>query len=413
MQATNGLAALSRSHARLIGFAMAIALTLSALVLAVASTAKAAEPPHKTYLSLGNSVAFDYSQELFNENFPGENPAAFEEALPKGSKKPNGYTTDLGLKLIASTKGAKSQWIKPVNMGCPGETTGSFIGNGIVGKQLEVAVPGSHGEAPCLYKYVTKYHLHKEYAGPDKTFRPSGGSQLEAAMEEIQKQDSGKSPGQPVQLVTLDIGSNDLLASVHSCEKEVQTEFETEGKSKYGMTPTEAVKTCLEAHAGKTFEEVLTNIAAILVALRNGSSFCLPDCDNDPNDKGVNYTGAIVFDGFYNPYGAVFTPGVELLPSSNVLELLLNFRAKKLANEFGACYSNPQQAPANISFAFNPALNGEPAEEPPRLQAWTNMANATTAKNGNKAKNGPDIHPTPLGYEILTKTIEAECPSSL
>src|SRR5260370_37353620 len=55
MQATHGFAALSRSRTRLIGCLMAITLALAALVLALASPARAAEPPLKTYLALGDS----------------------------------------------------------------------------------------------------------------------------------------------------------------------------------------------------------------------------------------------------------------------------------------------------------------------------------------------------------------------
>ena len=67
MQATNGLAHAFRLRTRVIGYAAVIALALSALVLALAPTARAASAPHTTYLGLGDSVAFGYSQELFNE----------------------------------------------------------------------------------------------------------------------------------------------------------------------------------------------------------------------------------------------------------------------------------------------------------------------------------------------------------
>jgi hypothetical protein len=50
-----------------------------------------------------------------------------------------------------------------------------------------------------------------------------------------------------------------------------------------------------------------TNVAAALSAIRNGSKF-----------GGVNYTGKIIFAGPYDPFGAVFTPGVELDPGSKL-----------------------------------------------------------------------------------------------
>jgi hypothetical protein len=407
MQATHGYAALSRSRTRLIGCLMAITLALAALVLTLAGPARAAEPPQKTYLALGDSISFDYSQELFNEFYPKEQPKKFEEALSFGygvesakiyeeahglnfgygtipPPKPNGMVTDYQLKLEAK-QSETSVWRKAVNDGCPGETSDSLIGNGPLGKALEGIIEGSHGEAPCAYHNVDGFPLHNEYASASQ-------SQLENALEVIAQKTVAKKGNRPVATITEQIGSNDLLKQTHACEAEVKTEFETTGKSKYGATPEAAVKVCLEAHAGIVFQHILHNEAAILFAIRDGSLF-----------GGVNYMGKLIVGGYYDPYGAVFTPGVELLPSSNVLELLLNFQEKKLAASFGACYANPQPV-------FNTLLAGNPAGEPAALQAFTNMANFTTAVGGNKAKNGPDIHPTPLGYEELAINIETECP---
>jgi hypothetical protein len=490
MQATHGLADLFRLRARVIGLAMAVALTLSALLLGLASSAKAAEPPHKVYLGLGNSIAFGYSKELFNENFSGEDPHRFEAAVPKieregevteksnivkglfstygiqpkfganigatvqgtkipggttvvkvfppapgdtsheielsnavegtgsatvtenltfTSKAPNGYVLDYLLKLKAKqTK--LSQWNPAINDGCPGETTDSFIGNGRTGKELETQFPGTHGSAPCAYKYVTKFHLHHEYKGPNAE-RPSGQSQLENTLEVLQHENTGGNLNKhPVVLITLDIGANDVLNRKAQCEKEVAEGVFTEPP---GGTPEEKVKLCIEAAAGPLFNHVLTNLAGILKAIRQGSTFCKDDCDADANDHGVNYTGKIIVQGFYNPFGAVFVPGMELLNGSNLLDLLLNAHAKATANAFGACYANPQSDPAGAPLfarAFNPSVDGMPAPEPERLQAWTNMGNFTFAAKGNKAKNGPDIHPTPPGYEELANIMEDECP---
>src|ERR1043165_6597727 len=76
MQATNGLAGLFRKRGRLIGCCMALALALSALVFA--SGASAVTAPTTTYLALGDSLAFGYQQEKFEQNFPNEAPAYFE-----------------------------------------------------------------------------------------------------------------------------------------------------------------------------------------------------------------------------------------------------------------------------------------------------------------------------------------------
>jgi hypothetical protein len=136
---------------------------------------------------------------------------------------------------------------------------------------------------------------------------------------------------------------------------------------------------------------VLRNIDAMLFAIRNGSLF-----------GGVNYTGKIILGGYYDPYGAVFTPGVELKPRSNALLQNFNLQEAKKAKEFGACYANPQPT-------FNPIVAGKPSLEPERLQAFTNIANETFATGGNKEKNGPDVNPTPLGYEELANINISRC----
>jgi hypothetical protein len=390
MQAMHGGADLLRLRTRVIGCAMAVALALSALVL-FAPNARGAEPPLKTYLATGDSVTFGYSQQLFNENSPGENPFRFE--LVKTKAFPffalNGYVLDWWIKQDIKQFQAKAHsfWLPATNNGCPGETTDSYIGNGPVGKALEVGIPGAHGEAPCAYKYAGKFPLHHEYTGTQ--------SQLENALAVIKNDNTGKNETiRPVVRFSLQIGSNDLLRAVKQCEKEVG-----EGLWKdFGVTPEEQLKVCEEAHAGGLFRHILTNVSAILFAIRNGSAF-----------GGVNYTGQIAFDGFYDPYGAVFTPGKELQPSSNLLLALLNAKTKRVVEAFLGVYANPQSNPGNVAHptAFNPLVDGEPAKEPERLQKWTNMANFTEFEG---KKNGPDIHPTPLGYEILATNLEEETP---
>jgi lysophospholipase L1-like esterase len=369
MQATNGFAVLSRSRIRLIGCSMAIALALSALCLA--STASAAKPARKAYLAIGDSLAFGYSQQLFNENeATGENPEAFE----------HGYVDD-----YLNTLG---NGVPLFNDGCPGETSDSMIGNGPLGTVMAEKL-GTTDEAPCAYHYVDGLPLHNEYG--------ENHSQLENALEVIKKQSTKT---HAVETISFNIGANDELHQLHKCEAEVKHEFETEGKSKYGKTPEEAGKNCILSHIPSLFKHILTNIAGALYVIRQGSSFCVPAAAScSESKKGVNYTGKIVVQGGYTPFGAVFTPGVELLPGSNALAGLLNFQEAKTVAEFGACYANPQPR-------FNPAIVGEPAAEPGRLQAFTNMANFTEFAG---KKNGPDIHPTPLGYQELANIMHADC----
>ena len=73
MSATNG--STTRSRGRLLGVSLALVFALTALF---AANASAKVPVTSTYAALGDSLAFGYSQELFNQNFPTESPTAFE-----------------------------------------------------------------------------------------------------------------------------------------------------------------------------------------------------------------------------------------------------------------------------------------------------------------------------------------------
>jgi lysophospholipase L1-like esterase len=347
MQPTNGSTVSFGARTRLIGCCLAVMLALS--VLAFASTARA-EGPSQTYLALGDSLAFGYSQQLFNENFPTESPTAFE----------HGYTNDL----LGNTV---KEGVQLTNKGCPGETTDSLIGNGPLAAALKIP-----GESPCAYHKVG-FPLHSEYGGTK--------SQLESALETIAVDAAS---GTPVTKLTLDIGANDIFRSERACKKEVEEEFAKEGKSKYGSTGTEAVQNCVKAHIPETYQHIVENTGRILFVLRNGSSF-----------RGVNYTGKVIFLGLYDSSGAVFTPGVELFPGSVEAVGILNREQAKVVTSFEGCAANPL-----------PTFNPQNKQEPERLQRYTNMANFTEFAG---KKNGPDIHPTPVGYEKLADIMSTEC----
>ena len=324
-------------------------------------------------MAIGDSLAFGFSQQLFNENEKtGENPEAFT----------NGYVDDYLKTLPAG--------VALTNNGCPGETTDSMIGNGPLSEQMAAAL-GTTGEAPCAYKYADKLPLHNEYGGTS--------SQLENALEALKVIGKGENP---ITTVTMNIGANDQLHQLRKCEAEVANEFKTEGKSKYGgATPEAAVKNCILVHIGPLFEHILKNIGGTLFVIRHGSQFCVPAATSCPGkgEKGQDYTGKIIFQGSYQPFGAVFTPGVELLSGSVLLAALLNSEEAKLVPEFGGCFANPEPR-------FNPAIVGNPAAEPERLQAFTEMANKTEFEG---KKNGPDIHASPAGYQELANIMHATC----
>ena len=352
MSAKNG-SAVKRS--RLIGLTVAVMFALTALF---ASSASAVNPPvEQTYLALGDSLAFGYSQQLFNENVLGGAPAtAFE----------HGYAND-----YIAIEPHKNN-LQLVNLGCPGETTDSMIGNGPLGSAVDPT-----GTSPCGY-HQSGFPLHHEYGG--------GKSQLESALEMLAVEAGS---GTPVTKLTLNIGANDELQTIGKCKTEVATEFGTGGKSKYGATPEEALKNCILSHVPALFEHILTNIGTALFVLRKGAEF-----------GSINYAGAIVVQGSYDPYGNVFGTG-ELLAESNSLAGALNLEESKVVAKFGACYANPQSK-------FNPRNKNEPT----KLQAYTNMANTKEdlgKKFGEEGADGPDIHPTPLGYEVLAKVMKQQC----
>jgi lysophospholipase L1-like esterase len=366
MKAMNGLGVPARFRPRLLASVMATALILSATMFA--ASASAAKPPHEGYLAIGDSLAFGYSQQLFNENEKtGENPEAFR----------HGYVDDY-LKFLPAG-------VALTNNGCPGETTDSMIGNGPLSAQMAAAL-GTTGEAPCAYKYVDKLPLHNEYGGTS--------SQLENALEAIKVIGKGENP---ITTMTINIGANDQLHQLRKCESEV-----AKGEGNYGSgTAAEKVKNCILVHIGPLFGHILNNIAGTLYVIRHGSQFCVPAATSCPGkgEKGMDYTGKIIFQGSYQPFGAVFTPGVELLSGSVLLAALLNSEEAKLVPVFGGCFANPEPR-------FNPALVGNPAAEPERLQAFTEMANSTEFEG---KKNGPDIHASPAGYQELANIMHATC----
>ncbi|HWX86968.1 MAG TPA: SGNH/GDSL hydrolase family protein [Solirubrobacteraceae bacterium] len=131
--------------------------------------------PQRSYLALGDSLAFGYSQAKFNSLFPNENPAAFD----------TGYVDDFAhlLRIGHPT-------LQVINDGCPGETTESFI------------------KGPCAYQLA--FPLHHPYVGGPTS------SQLSDALAYLHANPNTNT-------ITLDIGANDALGVIErTCEKKVE-----------------------------------------------------------------------------------------------------------------------------------------------------------------------------------------------
>lgn len=503
MHAMNGIRRVWRQFGCVAALAALAAMT-------VPSIAAASHPPtiKATYVALGDSLAFGFSEQLFNENLiTGESPAAFEHGYA------NAYLNDVNK--------MKKGHVQLVNDGCPGETTESLIGNNAAfvkelnekaGKMVSEPITG---EAPCAYHTADGLPLHHEYGGK---------SQLESVLETIATE---KAAGTPVQMISLDIGANDELHAVAKAEKEAKAAVEA--KVAAAVTPQvekeigEKVKKIAQeeveafvveqvlpqavaesggiepalkediakdaaaysaAHAAelaakgqldalnyffaheKELKEEGAKIGAVLGAayfaahaaelLKEGEAIAFAIIKAglpaeykqiDTNIAGIlialhdsGYMGRVIFEGTYDPFGRV--EGVtkvagqlvlgpnnqtELEPGFNVAgaELISLEKATltKKKTKVKVCYSNPQER-------FNPATFNETKaaeeEEEKHLAKWTNMANpnefeyapgkklafdqkAEVAPGVVLSADGPDIHATTEGYEVMAAQMNETC----
>jgi lysophospholipase L1-like esterase len=349
---------LSRAYGRTIVCVIAC-VVLSAMMF-VPAAANAETPTTTTYLALGDSITFGYTEEKFNINYPNESPSYFEEGFDNFFNKDLAKATEVG-------KG-----ITTVNDSCPGETSNGLIGeNEAIGGKTSTEPAGSGGLGdyhPCAYHFLDGFPLHNSLGSL---------SQLEGALSILKE----GHPAHEVKAITLGIGSNDELAAVAQCEKEVGEEFTKEGKSKYGGSPEEAVEVCVVVTAeNTTFPHIVKNIGDIIGVL------------DSTEPGGGHYTGAIVLLGFYNPYSFV-------LPGSDGLQKALN---EALEKEIVAHF--PNVTFANPFPVFNPKKSE--AVEKAAICKYTEMCNPNVQKPGGKpAGEDGDIHPTLAGYKKIAALV--------
>lgn len=353
-----------RGHRHLRGRLLAALVALIALAaLAFAPSAGArTKPPVSTYLALGDSISFGYSEQVFNENFPNESPSFFEE----------GFTDDFAQRLSRPSEAGRGLTL--VNDACPGETSNGLIGeNPALGGKVSTEPAGHNPQGlgdyhPCAYHNVNGLPLHNSLSVGGQSI-----SQLEDALSILKE----GHPAHPVQAITLNIGSNDELAAIKQCEIEVAEEFTHTGKSKYGTTPEAAVAACIAVSSEKiTAPHILANIGDILGVL-----------DSTAPGEG-HYTGPIVLVGFYNPDALI-------LPGSDALQEGLN-----AAVEADILPHFPNVTFANPFPVFN--KGNKPAQEQTSICKYTEMCNPNVP--GGSSDDG-DIHPSPLGYEVLGRLV--------
>jgi lysophospholipase L1-like esterase len=374
MQATHGSETAFRGRGRLLGGLFALVLLVCGLVFSPVAQALKTPPPETDYLALGDSLAFGYTQEKFNNNFPPCTKGEFELCEPPSAFE-EGYDHFLAKKLRGDSKKASEQAGEEINLkglvdinnGCPGETTDSLIGNGAL-----AAAFGIPGESPCDY-HKKGFRLHHEYGGV---------SQLENTIGVLAAK-AGK-----VKDVTLDIGANDELHALAKCEKEVTEEYEKEGKSKYGPNPKAAVNGCIGAHVEELFKHIIENIGRILFAVDHGSAF-----------GGVDYTGPIEFLGFYNPNTFV-NPGTDTLQKTLNEQIELTFTNPESPNYVpNLVYGNP--------FLKTNGTGFNATREKEKIAKYTEMCNPNVQKptTGEDPGCEGDIHPSKAGYELLANVL--------
>jgi hypothetical protein len=209
---------------RSIGFVVAL-LALTALIMPALASAKTPVTPTKTYLALGDSLAFGFTQQLYNQGIKNGDPASGFET---------GYANDY-------LKALKSPTTRLTNDGCPGETTESFIGkNPVLLNKLNTALKAKQEEQklPEVSGNESEPEAHKlpncEYQEEWNLLKTDGKggplhhpyvleSQLENAIKTI-KEDSTSTT--PVTTVSVDIGTGDVFHTLAKTEFEVRKEIE-------------------------------------------------------------------------------------------------------------------------------------------------------------------------------------------
>jgi lysophospholipase L1-like esterase len=248
-----------------------------------------AQPPKfsapKDYvLVLGDSLAFGYQRPKFQMT---QDPANFT----------TGFADDFTARVSNTTPGRNAVL---VNLGCPGETTTSFL------------------TGPCAFHAVNGFHLHVDYNGAQ-----IGAAEAFLAMH----------PGQ-VGPILIALGANDVFAVSDPCG---------------GLnTP------CFAQAFPALLARLSANYTAILDQLRRAA----PDAE-------------IITLGLYNPFAIVD-------PATNVVVETINQLVQQVAEANRSSFANP--------FAqFNLA-----SPQPQTLCALSLVCSFG------------DIHPTDLGYQVIS-----------
>jgi len=253
-----------------------------------------------------------------------------------------------------------------VNLGCPGETSDGLIGH-LLGGTPEAEYN------PCAY-----HNSLPSQGFPLKVEYGHTTSQLEALLGQIAA--SKEEGGTPISVISLQIGSNDELHALGACENGLYLEA-------HGF---KSIIECAEHEAGPEgylyegglIKHILTNIGTTIGVIRE-----------------AGYTGRIIVQGFYNPFGT-------LLEGSDKLVEVLNSNLEGLivGKSFG-----PNLSLAKPYTLVNPSgplyKEGETAKEHAKLVKKENktICKYTEMCPGEIPLPSGDIHPTEKGYKAMGK----------
>jgi lysophospholipase L1-like esterase len=351
------------SRQGIIGVCLALALVASA---AFASNAFAKRQPLKpsVYVALGDSISFGFKEETALENEETNKQACEKDegaaCQPPGSFEP-GFVGDFAKKLAKKEKEAGYR-LTTINFGCPGETSGSMIGDGPLGSEIE-DVREARGEPSLKLSPACGY---ENAQGLSLKAPLHGASQLEAALGILQG-------AADVTAVTISIGSNDEIGVLVDCNN--PTCDAEHGFSGFLQCLETEVSPEGHLYPGSVFTHILTNIGVTIATLREDG----------------HYDGPIVILGFYNPYAAI-------LPGTNTLQEILNEHLDDAVS--GGAYGQRVKI-ASIFSTFNPGGT----KEEKAVCKYTEMCNAYD-KEHTKEHAG-DIHPTKKGYAVMGRAVLA------
>jgi hypothetical protein len=339
---STGSGSARRSRIRLFCCILAGALLVFALG---ATSAEAKTKKVKTHylLALGDSISYGYSLVKFTQNETAECATKPEEGTcePPSAFEP-GFPNYLVEKM--TKKGLKpNKKEKILNLSCPGETS-----DGLIGHNAHLGGGAGAEFNPCGWHNTDHFRRHTEYGS---------ASQLEAAAGMV----AGANPeGNPeaINMVTLQIGSNDELHVLGECRSEAYrtaNHFTTEAE-------------CVEKEAPALFGKIISNIGDTIGVLRASG-----------------YKGLVVVLGFYNPYGVI-------AHSLDGLQFELN---KHMEEEIGGGAFGPGVKYANPFALINAGGVGGAAEKA-AIEKYTEMTNpAAQAIELEKITNEEELHHHP------------------